>query len=78
MPSEQYFIYIQDDNKFNNKYKLYRNERRGVLLKSHGELGMDEQFSLFSGYHTFSLLIFINNHLPEVLVLQIGGNNIDC
>jgi hypothetical protein len=39
---------------------------------------MDEQFSLFSGYHTFSLLIFINNHLPEVLVLQIGGNNIDC
>ena len=28
MYSEQYFSYIQDENKFNNIDKLYRNERR--------------------------------------------------
>jgi len=26
MPSEQHFSCIQDENKFNNIYKLYRNE----------------------------------------------------
>ena len=31
MSSEQYFSYIQDENKFNIIYKLYRNEGRDGL-----------------------------------------------
>ena len=52
--SEQYFNYIQDENKLNNIYKLYvemrdergqTGQRRLTPLIKYGELGCDGKFS---------------------------------